>query len=295
MVSNLQLGQGAKPIAPPPRPPLTKYLGFKMGKAYNEMSYVEVAARYNDINYIPPEASEALGRATAELVGENATILDLGAGAGRISVPIAKYSNMIALDIEHHMQLACKKLAVKQGIPITHSVGTVLQLPFADDTFDAIVTSNVLHQIESWREALQEAARVLKPGGVFIVGRDLLDEDSCAGKMRSASRRLTAQVAPDYQPTDAAGPTLFAFIGQMGGQPGRPVTACSWTETVSPRGVLEKMEDRLHNETWSLDDAKLAGLMKLMRPWTEEEFPDLDKQEVIKWEFALYPIHGMSG
>jgi ubiquinone/menaquinone biosynthesis C-methylase UbiE len=77
-----------------------------MSQAYNEMSYVEVAARYNDINHIPPAASDDLGKATAELVGENATILDLGAGAGRISVPIAKYSNMIAVDIEHHMQLA---------------------------------------------------------------------------------------------------------------------------------------------------------------------------------------------
>ena len=265
-----------------------------MGKAYNEMSYVEVAARYNDINDIPPQASEALGQATAELVGENATILDLGAGAGRISVPIAKYTNMIAVDIEHHMQLAAKQLAAAQGIPITPSVGTVLQLPFADNTFDAVITSNVLHQIEAWRDALEEVARVLKPDGVFVIGRDLLDEDSCAGKMRSASRRFTAEVAPDYQPTDAAGPTLFEFIGKMGGRPGRPVTACSWTEIESPRSILKKMQDRLHNETWSLDDEKLAGLMSLMTPWVKEHFPDLDKQEEIKWEFALYPIVGMT-
>lgn len=32
-----------------------------MSKAYNEMSYVEVAAIYNDINNIPLEAAEALG------------------------------------------------------------------------------------------------------------------------------------------------------------------------------------------------------------------------------------------
>ena len=75
----------------------------------------------------------------------------------------------------------------------------------------------------------------------------------------------------------------------MGGRPGRPVTACSWTETESPRSVLEKMQDRLHNETWSLDDEKLSALMQLMRPWTEENFPDLDKEEVINWEFCPLP------
>jgi ubiquinone/menaquinone biosynthesis C-methylase UbiE len=265
-----------------------------MGKMYNEMSYVEVAARYNDINHIPPAASEALGRATAELVGENASILDFGAGAGRISVPIARYSNMIALDIEHHMQQACRKLAEEQGISLTHSVGTVLQLPFANDTFDAVITSNVLHQIDEWRDALGEAARVLKPDGLFIIGRDLLDEESCAGKMRSASRRFTAEIAPEFQPTDAAGPVLFQHIGQLGGRPGQPVTACEWTETESPRSVLDKMADRLHNETWSLDDEKLDGLMELMNPWTQENFPDLDREEEIQWQFALYPITGMA-
>ena len=264
-----------------------------MGQAYNEMSYVEVAARYNDINHIPPQASEALGKAAAELAGPNSTILDFGAGAGRIAVPIAKYSKMVALDIEHHMQLACKEFAKQQGVSLTYSVGTVLKLPFAANTFDAVVTSNVLHQIDAWRLALVEAARVLKPEGVLIVGRDLLDEESCAGRMRSASRRFTAEVAPDFQPTDAAGPALFEAIGKLGGRPGRPVTACAWTETESPSSILEKMEDRLHNETWSLDDEKLAALMQLMRPWTAEKFPELDREEEIRWEFGLYPIMGM--
>ena len=191
-----------------------------MGKAYNEMSYVEVAARYNDINLIPPDASEALGKATADIVGENATVLDFGGGAGRISVPIAKYTRMVALDIEHHMQLACQALAEERGIPVINSVGTVLMLPFADDTFDAIVTSNVLHQIDEWRDALKEAARVLKPDGIFIVGRDLLDEESCAGKnaqcLAALDRRSSARL-----PTDGCGwPDLVSIHWADGRSPG---------------------------------------------------------------------------
>ena len=83
-------------------------------------------------------------------------------------------------------------------------------------------------------------------------------------------------------------------IAQMGGQPGRPVTACSWTETVSPRDILDRMASRTHNETWSLDENTLNGLMELITPWAEENIDDLDKKEDVKWEFGLYPITGLA-
>ncbi len=96
------------------------------------------------------------------------------------------------------------------------------------------------------------------------------------------------------RPTDAAGPALFQHIASMGGQPGRPVTACRWRETVSPREVLKRMASRTHNETWSLNDEQLAGLMALITPWAEENFDDLDAREEVNWEFGLYPITGLA-
>ena len=265
-----------------------------MSKAYNEMSYVEIAAIYNDINKIPDEAAQQLGRSVAAIVGDGSRVLDLGGGAGRISVPIAAHTDMIAIDIEHHMQMASKKLAGQLGIPIKNSVGTILKLPFADDTFDAVITTNVLHQIDCWRCALREAARVLKPGGVFIIGRDILDADSIASKLRTASRIMTAGINPDMMPTDAAGPTLFEFIGKLGGKPGEEITGCSWTEEESGRDILQRMRNRTHNETWSLDDDTLNELMEEIEPWAQEEFDDLDTRETIHWQFGLYPITGLA-
>lgn len=264
-----------------------------MNKAYNEMSYVEVAAIYNEINNIPLEAAEALGRSTAELVGENATIMDFGGGAGRISVPIAANTRMITMDIEHHMLKAAKKLAGERDIPIKLATGTVLQSPFANNTFDAIITTNVLHQIELWREALQEAARVLKPEGVFVIGRDVLDEESCAGKLRSMSRRITGEIAPEMRPTDAAGPALFQHVAQQGWEMGRPVKACSWVERVSPTTILQRMNDGTHNETWSLSREQIDQLMAKLIPWAQQNFDDLDAEEDVSWEFMLYSIHGL--
>ena len=265
-----------------------------MSEAYNAMSYVDVAKRYNDINHIPLEAANQLGQAVASLAGEGARIVDLGGGAGRISVPVAACLDTVSMDIEPHMLAACRALAEERRIPISLVVGTVLQLPFADNQFDAVLITNVLHQVGKWRDALAEVARVLKPGGVLIMGRDMLAEESCAGLLRQQSRAITARVAPEMVPTDAAGPALFQHLQAIGGQGGPPVVACSWIESVSPRGVLERMSDRTHNETWSLNDDQLGDLMEQIRPWAERHFEDLDAVEDVQWSFGLAAVSGLA-
>ena len=265
-----------------------------MSQAYNAMSYVDIAKKYNDINQIPLEAANRLGAAVAKMAGDGARIVDLGGGAGRISIPVAACLDTIAVDIEPHMLRASRALATERGVSIGLCVGTVLQLPFADDQFDAVLITNVLHQVEKWRDALTEATRILKSGGVLIMGRDILDEDSCAGRLRQQSRLITGRLAPEMLPTDAAGPALFQHLQAMGGQGGPPVTACSWTEPLSPRQVLDRMAVRAHNETWSLNDEQLNGLMARIRPWAEANFDDLDTIEDVRWSFALSAIRGLA-
>ena len=265
-----------------------------MSRAYNTMSYVDIAKRYNEINHIPPDAANRLGEAVAQLAGAGARIVDLGGGAGRVSVPVAARLDTVAVDLERHMLGACRSLAAERGVCIGLCVGTVLQLPFADDRFDAALITNVLHQVAGWRDALGEVARILKPGGLLIMGRDILDEDSCAGRLRQQSRLITAAVAPEMQPTDAAGPALFQQLQAMGGQGGPPLTACTWTEPLSPRQVLERMAERTHNETWSLNDDQLDGLMERIRPWAEAHFDNLDAVEAVRWSFGLSAIRGLA-
>lgn len=44
--------------------------------------------------------------------------------------------------------------------------------PFADDSFDSVVSCLMLHHVIEWEAAVAEIARVLKPGGLFV-GYDL--------------------------------------------------------------------------------------------------------------------------
>lgn len=62
------------------------------------------------------------------------------------------------------------------------------RLPFADDTFDSVVSTFTLCSIGDVRRALREVRRVLKPGGRFhFVEHGLSDEP----QVRAWQRRLT--------------------------------------------------------------------------------------------------------
>jgi len=50
----------------------------------------------------------------------------------------------------------------------------VTMLPFDDASFDVVTSYLMLHHVINWAAALEEAARVLRPGG-FFVGYDFTD------------------------------------------------------------------------------------------------------------------------
>jgi len=63
--------------------------------------------------------------------------------------------------------VACKLARERTGVQITE--GSITALPFADGTFDAITTGDVIYHIEDVAGALSEFARCVKPGGVVVV------------------------------------------------------------------------------------------------------------------------------
>lgn len=87
--------------------------------------------------------------------------------------------------------------------PIRYVDASAQELPFADESFDAVVFFNSLHHVplESMDVALTEAARVLRPGGVLYVQeplaegsffelmRDVEDETDVRAAAQEALRR----------------------------------------------------------------------------------------------------------
>lgn len=90
-------------------------------------------------------------------------ILDAGCGPGAALIYLAKYGNVIGVDIsDEALQYAKKRGKVKKG--------DLSSLPFADETFDIVTCFDVLyHKWVNRNKAFLEIKRVLKPGGIALV------------------------------------------------------------------------------------------------------------------------------
>ena len=115
---------------------------------------------------------EQLGLRPGEL------ILDMGAGAGRHAFEsLRRGGRIIALDYSFDELTAVRDLfwamgeakEIGQGGAAMAARGDALRLPFADDTFDRIICSEVLEHIGDDAGAIAELTRVLKPGGTIAV------------------------------------------------------------------------------------------------------------------------------
>ncbi|MDO5374431.1 MAG: demethylmenaquinone methyltransferase [Corynebacterium glutamicum] len=91
-------------------------------------------------------------------------VLDLAAGTAVSTVELAKSGAFcVACDFSQGM------LAAGKDRDVSKVVGDGMQLPFADNSFDAVTISYGLRNIHDFRAGLKEMARVTKPGGRLTV------------------------------------------------------------------------------------------------------------------------------
>jgi demethylmenaquinone methyltransferase/2-methoxy-6-polyprenyl-1,4-benzoquinol methylase len=146
-------------------------------RRYVRTLFATIADRYDLITALLSYGQDA--RWKAKLVslagvrqGERA--LDLAAGTGDIAFAVAASgATTIALDLTPRMlQLAREKSAVRQGngghATVAFITGDMGSLPFRSRSFDLVTTGYGLRNVADLNGAIDEIARVLKPGGRLL-------------------------------------------------------------------------------------------------------------------------------
>lgn len=109
------------------------------------------------------------------LVGEThpSSILDIATGTGDLAINLVKTNaeKIIGLDISEGMLNVGRKKISKKNLDqtITMMLGDSENLPFDDDTFDAITVAFGIRNFENLEKGLSEILRVLKPNGIFVI------------------------------------------------------------------------------------------------------------------------------
>jgi len=135
---------------------------FTLSPAEYEDFYRSLQTRFEqgDTDLTP----ESLDAVVASVVGS--TVLDVACGKGYLAAILARDHRVVGVDvalatgdraIRHHGAILCE--------------GNVEQLPFADDTFDTVVSTHTLEHVQHLGSALTELRRVAAKRLVVVVPR----------------------------------------------------------------------------------------------------------------------------
>lgn len=124
---------------------------------------------------ITSERCDYIESSVAKVLGWGALrqqqVLEIGCGGGLISEELAlRGAQVIGIDPAQGALETARTHVRQNGLGAqTHFMRAVAeQLPFADGSFSVIVCLDVLEHVSDVRKTLQEIARVLAPGGIFI-------------------------------------------------------------------------------------------------------------------------------
>lgn len=111
-------------------------------------------------------------------VGPNTKAIDIGAGQGRHSFEMFRRgADVIAFDqsesdmaeVGEMFDAMMAEGQVPGSAKARAEVGDALRLPYADNSFDVVLMSEILEHIPSDEAAISEMVRILKPGGLAAV------------------------------------------------------------------------------------------------------------------------------
>lgn len=97
-------------------------------------------------------------------------VLDIGCNAGaQVRFWVEKGHRYKGIDINAPLIELARQRAAEAGLVAQFEVGSATKLPYMTGSFDVCIMPELLEHVAAWRECLDEAVRVLRPGGVLYL------------------------------------------------------------------------------------------------------------------------------
>jgi ubiquinone/menaquinone biosynthesis C-methylase UbiE len=138
------------------------------------------------INFLAQRTAETHAAFFLPRLKPGSRVLDAGCGPGTITLGLARKAapgQVIGIDVEDSQFTASRREAQREGLNIEFRRASVYELPFENQSFDAVFSHALLEHLTEPAAAIAEFRRVLKPGSVIglragDLGGLLIDADS---------------------------------------------------------------------------------------------------------------------
>jgi SAM-dependent methyltransferase len=98
------------------------------------------------------------------------SMLEVGYGSGIFLPDLARRSDQLAAIDVHQQVGSVRQMLNRLGVAADLRVASLFDMPFEDGGFDGLVCLSVLEHITELEDALAELRRVLRPGGIAVLG-----------------------------------------------------------------------------------------------------------------------------
>jgi ubiquinone/menaquinone biosynthesis C-methylase UbiE len=273
-------------------------------------SFDHLASIYDSTRGFPDAVTQQITQAIIEAshATPQTAFLEVGVGTGRIAAPIALRghtftgvdisTNMLAL-LEEKLKAAGWREEAGQPwgslpdedaalTPLVHRFASpehsgsmrlvlsdITQLPFRAASFDVVIGVHIFHLVDGWQRAVEEALRVLRPGGMLLHCWD--DQPEQEGeKLRPDRewRRIVRELGgTTKRPGSPSEQGIDEFLSERGLQIQRWEVA-TWTYTTTPRQEISYIERRMGSRTWMMSDEIFAASIERLWQWANAYYGD---------------------
>ncbi len=244
------------------------------------VSFDRAADFYDATRALPDDVLDALtGMLAAELI-DRGPCVEIGVGTGRIALPLHHRGvRLLGTDIAVAM---LDRLAANAGgtAPFPVWLSDVTCLPLVGGWAGGVLASHLLHLVPRWAAAVDEAMRVLRPGGVLLA--DFGNPPSAPWNADTDAIFRRHGVVRNR--TGASGPDEVAH--HLGITP-RPLHPLHLVVHRTLGQDLVDWENQIHSWTWPYTRRQLKDAGAEVRRWARAEGWPLDRDaelvRVIQW------------
>lgn len=197
-------------------------------------------------------------------------VLDIGAGTGRIGKAFVDAGDFYAgVDTS---------LAMLREFPANPNHGLLAladgrQLPFRNGAFDVVLFMQVLSGANDSRGILDEARRVLRPGGSVVVGHTISPESGIDAQMKNQLTTILEEMQVSWhRPRESRRQALMWL--ESCGKRHVHVVAASWNVNTTPQEFLHR--HRTGARFAALPVAIQEQALSKLQAWAKDTFGSLD-------------------